>query len=152
MKLTTILGGGAALLALAALGIYVYAEWIANPAVVRALLEDPEGERAQRAMLLTLPSGRRLPVNYLEEDGRVYAGADGRWWRELEGEHAAVELLVKGRTHRGRAKAILDQPDYTKDVFSRLRPTAIPGFGTLIEILLDEADPGGPIGPRGDAG
>jgi hypothetical protein len=32
-------------------------------------------------------------------------------------------------------------PAYAKDVFSRLRPNAVPGFGTLIEIRLDTAPP-----------
>ena len=41
--------------------------------------------------------------------------------------------------------AITDDPEYTKDIFSRLRPTALPGFGTLVEIRFDtEARP-----PRG---
>ena len=38
-------------------------ERLSNPGVVRELIEDPEGERAARVMLLTLPSGRRIPVN-----------------------------------------------------------------------------------------
>lgn len=117
---------------------------LGNPGVIQMLVDDPNGERAQKVMLMTLPSGRRLPVNYLRENGRVYAGADGRWWKELEGEGARVTLLVQGETLEGRARAVRNDPAYEKDIFSRLRPTAIPGFGTLIEILLDPKDPGGP--------
>ena len=54
-------------------------------------------------------------------------------------------MFVQGEELTGRARAITDQPAYTKDIFSRLRPTALPGFGTLVEILLDPADEGGPV-------
>jgi len=117
---------------------------LGNPGVVQELIENPKGERARKVMLMTLPSGREIPVNYLREGDRIYAGADGRWWKELEGERVAVTVLVQGEKLEGRARAVRDDPAYQKDVFSRLRPTAIPGFGTLIEILLDPTDPGGP--------
>jgi hypothetical protein len=32
-------------------------------------------------LLLTMPDGRQIPVNYLREGNLVFAGADGRWWR-----------------------------------------------------------------------
>jgi len=115
-----------------------------NPSVERELVEQPDGARARKVMLLTLPSGRRIPVNYLREDGRIYAGADGRWWTELADRPRAVEVLVRGERLEGRARAVLDDPAYRRDIFSRLRPTAIPGFGTLVEIRLDPQDPGGP--------
>ena len=123
--------------------VFYFQTKLGNPEVVKELIENPQGEKALKVMLLTLPSGREIPVNYLREDGRVYAGADGRWWKELDGERVAVTLLVQGEKLHGRALAIHDAPAYTKDIFSRLRPTAIPGFGTLIEILLDPGDPGG---------
>ena len=107
-----------------------------NPSVVQELIDEPQGERAARVMVLTLPSGRVIPVNYLREGERVYAGADGRWWKELEGEGFPVTLVIRGETLQGTARAVLDDAAYTKDVFSRLRPTALPGFGTLIEIEL----------------
>jgi hypothetical protein len=123
--------------------VFYFQTKLGNPEVVKELIDNPQGEKALKVMLLTLPSGREIPVNYLREDGRVYAGADGRWWKELDGERVAVTLLVQGEKLHGRALAIRDAPAYTRDVFSRLRPTAIPGFGTLIEILLDPGDPGG---------
>ncbi|MBB84007.1 MAG: hypothetical protein CL931_09395 [Deltaproteobacteria bacterium] len=124
--------------------IFVYGRMV-NPGVEEGLRNDPSGARAQKVMIITLPSGRQIPVNFLREDGRVYAGADGWWWKELrEGPHE-VTVFVRGETLSGRARAITDQPVYTKDVFSRLRPTALPGFGTLVEILLDPDDPGGPL-------
>lgn len=120
-------------------GYLLYATQITNPRVERELIQHPDGERARRAMLLTLPSGRRLPVNYLREDQLVFAGADGRWWKELVGDGFPVTLLVRGETLRGTARAVLDDPTYTRDVFKRLRPNALEGFGTLVEIQLDPA-------------
>ena len=115
----------------------LYFELFANPRIARELVAEPDGERARKVMVLTLPSGRAVPVNYLREGGFVYAGADGRWWRELVGDGVPVTVLVRGETLRGMGRAVLDEPDYTKDVFARLRPNAIEGFGTLIEVRLD---------------
>jgi hypothetical protein len=133
-----------ALIAIAALALLVsggllYFEYIANPRALRALIDDPGGELAQRVMLVTLPSGRRIPVNYLREGDRVYAGADGRWWKELVGGGFPVTVLVRGETLTGQARAVLEDPAYTKAVFARLRPNALPGFGTLIEVRLEPA-------------
>lgn len=125
-------------LGLLVLSTWFYFEQIANPRVVRELLEHPDGERARKVMLLTLPSGRPVPVNYLREDDFVFAAADGGWWRELAEEGGPVALLVRGETLTGRARAVVDDPEYTRRVFSRLRPNAIEGFGTLIEVHLDE--------------
>ncbi len=129
----------AAILFVAALmiAVWVYFEHVANPRVTRALSENPDGERARKVMLLELPSGRRIPVNYLRENDRVYAAADGRWWKELDGEGFAVSLVVRGEELSGRARAVRDDPGYTRRIFARLRPNAIQGFGTLIEIRLD---------------
>ena len=88
--------------ALAAVGFALYQ----NPRVEREIREDPTGERAKKVMLLTLLGGRTIPANYLEEDGRLYAGADGRWWSELDGDPRPVEVLVRGETRRGRARAV----------------------------------------------
>lgn len=145
MKILYIVLGLIALLALVVPAGHLYYEKVVNPKAAQALRDDPKGERAQQVMLLTLPSGRQLPVNYLREDGRVYAGADGRWWKELAGDSFDVEVFVMGDTLPGRARVVEDDPDYRADVFSRLRPTALPGTGRLIEILLDPNDPGGRI-------
>ncbi len=121
----------------ALVGFYaVYMNRVANPGVERELREDPDGERARKAMLITLPSGRTLPVNYLREGDTVYAAADGRWWRELRGEGAPVELLVRGETLAGQGRAIEDDRDHRSTVFDRLRPTAPKLFGTLVQIDL----------------
>jgi hypothetical protein len=117
-------------------GYAVYVARVANPGVARELREDPEGERARRVMLITLPSGRILPVNYLREGHTIYAAADGRWWRELLGQGAPVELLVRGETLLGHARAIEDEPDHRSAVFERLRPSAPRFLGTLIQIKL----------------
>jgi hypothetical protein len=139
MKIITVVGIVLVLLLLGTAGVWLYFSSVANPRVEREIIAEPDGERARKVMLLTLPSGRRLPVNYLREDDRVYAAADGTWWKELVGEGSSVTLVVRGETLTGTARAVRDDPDYTADVFSRLRPNAIEGFGTLIEVRLDRA-------------
>ncbi len=137
MKIVYVLLGVAVLVAAAVPALLFYFDSIANPRVTRELEADPAGALANRVMLLTLPSGRRLPVNYLREGDRVYAGADGRWWKELEGEGFPVTVWIRGESLSGTGRAVLDDPAHRKDVFSRLRPKALPGFGTLVEIRLD---------------
>lgn len=108
-----------------------------NVAVERELREEPQGDRAQKVMLLTLPSARTIPVNYLREGEVVYAGADGRWWQELTGEGAPVELWIRGEALRGHARAIEDDQEHIDDVFSRLRPVSRWFlFGTLVQVDL----------------
>lgn len=144
MKLVSLAVAIVVLLAVAAPLLFYLQGRFGNPAVERELVMDPGGARARKVMLLKLPSGRQIPVNYLREDGRIYAGADGRWWKELAAGPRPVELLVRGERLSGHARAVLDDPAYRKEIFARLRPTAIPGFGTLVEIRLDPQDPGGP--------
>lgn len=122
---------------------FIYTNKFANPRVVDELLREPHGDRAAKVMLITLPSGRQLPVNYLREDRMVYAGADGRWWKELVGDGVEVEVWIRGETSRGMARAVEDDPDYTRETFGRLRPKALPGFGTLVEIRLESPATGG---------
>jgi hypothetical protein len=126
------------LLGVGGVGIWFYFERVANPRVSRELVEQPDGERAAKVMLVTLPSGRRIPVNYLREGAMVYAAADGSWWKELAGGPFPVTLLVRGETLAGDARAVRDDRDYTEHVFAKLRPNAIKGFGTLVEIRLHE--------------
>ena len=140
MKIVLVASIVAGVLGVLALGYWIRMTQIVNPRIVTELIEQPDGERARRVMLITLPSGRRIPVNYLREDAVVYAAADGRWWKDLvAGEHL-VTLLVRGETLRGSARAVLDDPAYTNEVFKRLRPNALEGFGTLVEVRLDNAE------------
>ena len=126
-----------ALLILVALGAAAcVGSWLRNPAVIRELQEEPDGERARKVMLLTLPSGKAIPVNYIQDPGVVYAAADFPWWRELR-EPAPVTVLVQGQTLRGQGRAVLDEPELRTPVFERLRPTAPSWTGTLIEVRLD---------------
>lgn len=130
-------------IALLSLGIFALAAYVLvgrgvmNRGVIRELREQPDGARAQKVMLLTLPSGKSIPVNYLRDDAVVYAGADFPWWRELRGEGGEVTLLIRGETLHGRGRAIEDDPVLRTSVFERLRPTAPSFTGTLIEICLD---------------
>ena len=95
-----------------------------NPKVVVELQTEPTAERAQRVMLLTLPTGKTIPVNYLKEGNTVFVGADGRWWREFRDKGKDVEFFLQGAALNGRAVAITNDPEYRDEVFSRLRPTA----------------------------
>ena len=139
MKIVWIASMVIAALALLVLGYWIFVVQIGNPRVVRELIENPNGERAGRVMLLTLPSGRRIPANFYREDDMVYAGADGSWWKELVGDGFPVSVLVRGETLQGTARTVLDDPVYTTRIFKKLRPNAIEGFGRLVEIRIEKA-------------
>lgn len=111
--------------------------WWVNPRVARELREDPQGQRAQKVMLLTLPSGKQLPVNYLREDGTVYAAADFPWWRELRGGGGRGSVLIRGETLHGHVRCVEDDPELRESVFARLRPSAPLWAGTLVVIELE---------------
>ena len=66
-------------------GYLYYSMAVINPRVVKEITSNPDGERAGIVGLFTLPSGRKLPANYLREGNKVFVGVDGRWWRELTG-------------------------------------------------------------------
>lgn len=104
------------------IGLRIYFAVSANPAVAQELRDDPHGERAALVMLLAFPDGRELPVNYLREGNQVFAGADGRWWRAFRRGDVPVRVFIKGQWLEGRARTVLDDPAYTRDVFARLRP------------------------------
>lgn len=120
-----------------------YINLIGNPKVVETLKSDPEGAQAERAMIITFPDGRELPVNYLWEGDKVFAGSDGRWWRAFQEGDVPVTLLIKGQTLTGRASVELDNQAYIDDIFSRLRPAAswVPQAldAKLVVITLDDA-------------
>ncbi len=125
-------------------GSRIYFALITNPAVVEELKDNPQGERAGIVMLLTLPNGRTLPVNYRREGNRVFAGADGRWWRALREGDAPVRVWIRGETFEGRAHVALDDPEYKREVFARLRPDVpkwLPEWldAHLVVIELDES-------------
>ncbi len=110
--------------------------WI-NPGVVHEIRTNPNGEQARKVMLLTLPSGKAIPVNYLREGATVYAAADFPWWRELEGDGGRGSVLIRGQTYHGHIRAVLDDPQRREEVFAKLRPSAPLFFGTMIEIRLE---------------
>jgi hypothetical protein len=126
----------AGIVALGAAGSVLVGCGVMNRGVIRELREEPDGERAKKVMLITLPSGKQIPVNYLREGDVVYAGADFPWWRELRGEGGQVTVLIRGETLTGHGRAVEDDPDHRKSVFARLRPNAVSWAGTLVEIHL----------------
>lgn len=119
----------------------VYFKLVVNPRVVDELRTSPDGERARQVMLLTLPEGRTIPVNYLREGSKVFVGADGPWWRQFAGDGVTTELFIQGRSYAAQGRAVLDDNAYRDEVFSRLRPT-VPGWvpefikGTLLVFTL----------------
>ena len=122
------------------LGGRAYYALVVNERVIRELREDPDGERANIVMLLTLPDGRELPVNYLREGNRVFAGADGRWWRAFRDGNVPVEVFIKGQAHSGRAHTVMDDPEYTREVFERLRPNVpkwLPDWLNAYLVVID---------------
>lgn len=120
-----------------------YYALVVNDQVTEELKSNPEGERANIVMLLTFPDGSQLPVNYLREENQVFAGADGSWWKVFRDGNVPVKVYIKGEELTGRARTVLDDPEYTKDVFKRLRPNVpkwLPDWlnAYLIVIDLDE--------------
>lgn len=115
---------------------------VINARVAEEIRTNPQGERAQRAMLVTLADGRMYPVNYLVEGDLVFMGIDGRWWREFVGDGQPLEMLIQGERLTGHATTVLDDPEYTAEIFSRLRPT-VPGWlpdwlnGKLVVITVN---------------
>lgn len=128
---------GAGGLAVLLVGGFAVSSVVMNPRVVDEIRREPDGERARKVMLLTLPSGKAIPVNYLRDGDTVYAAADFPWWREVRGDGGRGSVLVRGETLEGHVRAVEDDPELRRSVFERLRPTA-PGFtGTLIVVELD---------------
>lgn len=123
-------------------GYRIYMGAVGNAQVAEELRADPDSPRAARAMLLTFADGREIPVNYLKEGNRVFAGADGRWWRAFQDGGAPVTVLIKGQSLTGHATVELDDQAYIDDIFSRLRPAAswVPKWldAKLVVITLDE--------------
>ena len=113
-----------------------------NTRVMNEIRSDPFGERARKTMIVTLEDGRVYPVNFLREDGRVYMGIVGLWWRVFQGEGSRVQMEINDQIVTGTGVVILDDPVRVEDVFSRLRPT-VPGWlpralnGKLVEITPD---------------
>ena len=122
-------------------GYLYYSMAVINPRVVKEITSNPEGERAGIVGLFTLPSGRKVPANYLREGNKVFVGVDGRWWRELTGSENQLSVFIRGESLKGTARVVLNDPAYTSDVFARLRPRA-PGWlpawlnGKLVVITL----------------
>jgi len=131
------IGIGVACVVVIVAAVPLYYAFFMNPKVARELREDPDGERAGKVMLITLPSGRAIPVNYLRDGDTVYAGADGSWWKELRGGGGRGRVLVRGETLEGHMRAVEDDPALRDSVFERLRPTAPRWAGTLVVVDLD---------------
>jgi hypothetical protein len=114
---------------------------LVNPMILNQIKNEPTSEIAQEALVLAFGSGKEIPVNYLREGNQVFVGADGPWWREFEAGPTPVKVVIKSETFTGSAIVVLDDPEYTRVIFARLRPTApewLPDWlrGKLIVINL----------------
>ncbi|MGR8949617.1 MAG: hypothetical protein ACU84Q_16360 [Gammaproteobacteria bacterium] len=133
---------------IAVIAVFLFALYfvkIMNPAVVAELKAEPNGARAKIVMLLSFPSGKQLPVNYLRDGNLVYAGADFGWWRELNTDDSGVPvtMLIQGQNLHGTARAILDQPQYRDEIFARLRPTApnwLPDWAKAVLVEIETTE------------
>ena len=131
----------------ALLATVAYFRWVINPQLIETLKADPDTQEADKVLVLTLPSGRQLPVNYLREDERVYLGADFGWWRELV-KVQQVTLCIRAQSFNGAPRVVTDDPAFRDQVFSRLRPAAqwLPEAleAQLVVIELAGPEPAGP--------
>lgn len=133
----------AAVILVVCAGLWVYVGWYMNRGVIEELEQHPQGQRAMEALLLTLPNGRRIPVNYLEDGAVVYVAADGPWWRQFRGDGARVSMLIRGETRTGAGRVVLDDPDYVAAVFGRLRPDVPDWLPTWLDGRLVVITPDG---------
>ena len=117
---------------------------ITDGRVMEEISSNPQGERAGIVMVLTFADGKQIPVNYLREQNQVFVGADGPWWRSFKGDGQPVSLLIRGEHLAGHARTILDDQDYTDQIFSRLRPTVpewLPDWANGKLIVIDLVTP-----------
>lgn len=144
MRIAGFVGVGLAVLVA---GFILHTRLVQNPRVLRELERDPEGARAGRVLVLSLPSGKTIPVNYWNDPTQtrsevVWVASDFFWWRELRGAGARVSLELQGQRRSGHARAIEDDSALRERVFAGLRPTAPRWFGVLVEIVLEPAEDG----------
>ncbi len=111
---------------------------------MRALLESPLHGVASRHLCLLHYRGRRsgrsltIPLSYVREGDvvRLLSSHRTRWWKNFLGEGAEVELRLEGVTHRGRARAILEDGPRLRDGV-RAFLTALPRDAVVYGIGLD---------------
>ena len=132
MKKLKIFGFIAGSLLVLAVGFALYQTYVTNPGIVQELQDNPQGKTAGRVMLVQLPSGKMLPVNYLFKHDKYWAGADGRWWRELRKPGADLSIIVRGETIKVHSIAIEDDLQLTDEIFTELRPTAPRWVGAIL--------------------
>lgn len=129
------------LLAIQSAGCATVFEHVVNPPVVEELRSEPHGSRAHRTMLLTLPDGRAIPVDYVRQGDRLYAVSGFRWWRTLRGGKR-VTVFIRGERLTGVGDVFQGDAAVETNMLSRLKmpvlgiPPAWTG-GALVEIVLD---------------
>jgi hypothetical protein len=94
------------------------------------------GATANDVMQIVLESGGSFSVNYLVEDGIVWAATDAPWWKDLRGDGDGVTVVLDGEPLYGRARAVEDDEALRSRLLARLRPNAPSSRDVLIEVKL----------------
>lgn len=78
--------------------------------LMKIVLKSPVRGLASKSMLVLRFKGRRsgkryeLIVGYREHDGVIEIVCPRNWWKNLQGDNAAVEMVIRGRTVPGQAE------------------------------------------------
>jgi hypothetical protein len=93
-----------------------------NP-IVAGLLRSPFHGVASGSLCVLAYRGRRsgkryaTPLSYVREGSRILllSSHNTRWWKNFVDEPRAVEVEIARETHRGRAKATVDDGEAFRD-------------------------------------
>ncbi|MEM7077061.1 MAG: hypothetical protein AAF513_00405 [Pseudomonadota bacterium] len=117
-----------------------------NRGVIDELKSQPDGDRAARLLLLTLPDQREIPLRFVKVDPRLfYVGAGGRWWRQVC-DGVRLGVLIEGNPGVAAVRCV-DDARLKRRIFAQLRSPLVAwlprwaGGGVLVELRLIPADP-----------
>lgn len=88
-----------------------------NPLAKTILCSPLHGGMSRRLLLITF-TGRKsgkpytTPISYVQHGGTLLLGVGGRWWKNLRGG-VPVQVLLRGKTHAGRAETWTDEASMT---------------------------------------
>ena len=70
----------------------------------------------------------------------MFVGADGRWWRAFPTSMCQSLYSSRAKSYPGETRTVMDDPEYTRDVFERLRPNVpkwLPDWLDAYLIVID---------------
>lgn len=111
---------------------------------MRALLRSPAHGIASAHLCLLSYTGRRsgraftIPLSFVQEGEvvRLLSSHQTRWWKNLTGEGADVEVEIARERHRGRATALLEDGEAFRHGVRHFL-TALPRDAPVYGIPLD---------------